>query len=81
MHKRNITVYQYNRFKQSLVKEFKVNAWCVQGETGFLAFFLNGNYFYIAAGDDGHWWVIHEIHKNWIPEIKEVMKEFITYRK
>jgi hypothetical protein len=74
--KRNITVYHYDKFSGEIINKLEVEACCVQGETGFLSFFYDGDFFYIAAGDDGHWWVIHKIHKHWLRETKKVMKEF-----
>ena len=52
----------------------EANAWCVQGETGFLAFFFHEDHFCIATGDDGHWYVIDVMDKHWVKEVKDVME-------
>ena len=54
------------------VKEMTVeNARCVGGIEGILAFFEYDEKFCIAAGDDGHWWLIYTCHKSWEKKISE----------
>jgi hypothetical protein len=72
MKKTRITVWDY-RYTQP-PKKYEVDAWCVQGETGFRAFFYVDNMLYEAAGDDGHWWVIFQMHEHWVKEFKEVVQ-------
>ena len=80
-----ITVYQYDDLtnervkytKQEQVGKFEVEAWCIGGKYGILAFFTYNNYFYIAAGDDGHWWAIYYCHKDWIREVKKVFQRML----
>jgi len=56
---------------------FEVDAWCVGGEEGILAYFYYQNKFCIANGDDGHWRLMYTCHKDWKNRIKSVMSEFI----
>ena len=49
-----------------------VEAVCVQGKTGFKAWFpdpKNVKSIIQAAGDDGHWWIENEFDSHWLPEI------------
>jgi len=85
--KSKIVVYQYSDLngptppppyeKQEDIKKFEVEAWCVPGPCGILAFFMHGDYFYIAAGDDGHWRAIYYCHKDWKNIIKDTFSEFV----
>jgi len=56
---------------------FEVDAWCVGGEEGILAYFYYENRFCIAHGDDGHWWLMYTCHKDWKNRIQSEMSEFI----
>lgn len=80
--KKKITVYDYTDAthggttpvtKQEDVRKYDVEAWCVQGETGFLAFFIIDDMLYEAHGDDGHWWLVGRFHIHWLDEIKKVV--------
>lgn len=80
--KRKITVWDYDDSahgstpcRKELAKpvRYDVEAWCVQGETGFLAFFIKDDMLYEAHGDDGHWWLIGRFHIHWLDEIKKVV--------
>lgn len=75
--KKNITVYQQHGPNDPPEKHI-VEAWCVAGDEGILAFFTKGEHFYIAGGDDGHWWVVWYCHKDWIRQIKKVLKKLIV---
>lgn len=55
----------------------EVDAWCVGGETGILAYFYYEDYFCVAHGDDGHWWLMYICSKDWARRIKSVMSEVI----
>lgn len=81
--KRKITVYDYydaihgscpwhNNELENPVK-YEVEAWCVQGETGFRAFFYIDDKFCEAHGDDGSWWLVSTMNKYWVKEFKEVV--------
>ena len=77
MEKEPIVVWDYGHFhhrKEEPVK-LEVNAWCLQGTEGFLAyFFLPGSdLLYEAHGDDGSWTLVGCMHKHWIKELKEVV--------
>ena len=85
MRKCKITVWDYhNRMHGSTNRcmceitdftpvKYEVEAWCVQGESGFIAYFYVDDMFCVANGDDGHWWLMSTCHKHWVKEIKEAM--------
>lgn len=81
MRKCKITVWDYTdavhggRYipKDWKPVKYEVEAWCVQGETGFRAYFYTDDGFCEAHGDDGHWWLVGRCHKHWVKEIKEVI--------
>ena len=54
----------------------KVKAYCVQGETGFLAFYKSGVWIHIARGDDGFWNEFYTFRINWL---KEVFDTFFVF--
>jgi hypothetical protein len=84
-HKCKITVWDYydvlhgkcpwHNSEHVDIQKYEVEAWCVQGETGFRAFFYLGDQFCEATGDDGHWWLLKTMHKHWVKEFKEVVEE------
>ena len=57
---------------------FDVEAWCVGGPEGIRAFFLMDDIMYCASGDNGHWWLVERMHKQWIPKIKQTFDEMIA---
>lgn len=65
-------VHKYERDPEKICK-YEVDAWCVDGEEGIMAFFTIDDMFYIANGDDGHWWVVSQCHKHWVKDIAEAM--------
>jgi hypothetical protein len=76
-----ITVYDYDDKDDDMAEptEYKVKAYCLQGETGFRAWFINPNnkkQVIEAHGDDGHWWVIGTFSKHWLKEYKETLNTF-----
>jgi hypothetical protein len=76
INKTKITVYDYGTFTHHRTEPIvykDVDAWCLQGETGFLAFFIIDDTLFEAHGDDGHWWVAGRMHTHWIDELKEVV--------
>jgi hypothetical protein len=54
-------------------KKLEVDAICVGGEFGIMAYFFLDNMLYEAHGDDGHWWVSWKCHKDWLGKIKEAV--------
>jgi len=54
-------------------KKYEVKACCAGGREGILAFFKYNDYLCIAAGDDGHWWLIYTCHKDWFRKIKKAL--------
>jgi hypothetical protein len=83
---KNITVWDYadvwngssSWHKVETNTEYNVKAWCVGGVEGILAFFFHEDKFCIAAGDDGHWWLIYTCHKDWFKTIKKVFKDMVV---
>jgi hypothetical protein len=77
MKKHHIEVWDYeNKVEHCWPREpvkIDADAWCVQGEDGFRAFFWHGDLLVEAHGDDGHWWVAGCIHRHWLKEFKEVV--------
>lgn len=85
MRKCKITVYDYyNRMhggtnrcvcetENHVPIKYEVEAWCVQGNTGFKAYFYIGDLFCEANVDDGHWWLMSVCDKHWVKEIKEAI--------
>ena len=80
METNRITVYDYSgaRFgasnwqiakylKQEPVK-YDVDAYCVGGDEGIQAYWVQDNTLYIANGDDGHWWLIGIVGTSWTLE-------------
>jgi hypothetical protein len=61
------------------IQEIEVDAWCVAGNTGFIAFFYFDVYFCIAYGDDGYWHLEFICDPGWVREIKETVS-YITER-
>jgi len=53
--------------------KYEVEAWCLQGETGFLAYFYIDDMLCTAHGDDGYWHLIGCMNKYWLKEMKEVV--------
>jgi len=62
------------------VQALEVDAWCVAGDEGFLAFFYYDKYFCIATGDDGYWHLEFICAPTWVKEIKEAVS-YIPIRK
>ena len=80
--KQKITVYDYTDAihggrtqvtRQKDVGRYEVEAWCVQGQTGFRAYFYIGDTLCEAHGDDGHWWLVGRMDKHWLSELKETI--------
>ena len=90
--KHKIRVYDYHDAKHGTMpwsgnnssKEpevYDVEAWCVGGPTGIRAFFLMDDTMYCASGDDGHWWLVERMHKQWIPKIQQTIDEMVKEMK
>jgi len=73
MHGISFPLNKRERIKPRSPVKYEVEAWCVQGETGFRAYFFLGDQFCEANGDDGHWWLMSTCHKHWVKEIKEAI--------
>jgi hypothetical protein len=57
--------------KNEKPKAYKVNAWCVGGDTGIFAVFKHKDFpgcTCYAQGDDGHWWFVGRHDAHWTPE-------------
>ena len=71
-----ITVYNVGQGREKadpyLPSEMTVCANCVGGKEGVMAFYphpKNRSLVCIAEGDDGNWWYISDIHKDWVEKI------------
>lgn len=80
MRKCKITVWNYGDFfgsggrnKEASPISYEVEAHCVGGDEGILAFFFLDNWFCVAKGDDGHWWMSYFCDGHWAKEIKETI--------
>lgn len=60
------------------LKQYKVDAWCVGGPDGILAYFYLDDKLCTAHGDDGHWWLIGACNKHWLKEIKKVIASILV---
>lgn len=81
MRKCKITVYDYSDARHNAsathydknnppdVAEFNVEAWCVGGDEGVRAYWVQDDLLYCADGDDGHWWLTSVIHVHWAVEM------------
>ncbi len=85
MRKCKITVYDYSDARHNAsashydknnppeVVQFDVEAWCVGGDEGVQAYWVQDGRMYTAHGDDGHWWLDSVIAEAWVPEIIETL--------
>lgn len=74
-----ITVWDHRWAETKSPKKYVVKAFCLQGETGFRAWFLhpkNKNIVMEAHGDDGFWRVVGEFSKGWLKEYAETFNAF-----
>jgi hypothetical protein len=60
---------------RSPVEFADVDAWCVSGSEGIFAFFYYDKYLCMAAGDDGHWWLLTYMDGHWTKEFKRTVAE------
>ena len=60
--------YDHDYLKESI----EIEAYCL---ADFYAFFYFDDKFYIANGDDDHWWVVSRMDPRWVEEFKEVVSE------
>jgi hypothetical protein len=74
MKTHRIVVYNYDLPSIPRIKKFEVDAWCVQGPTGFRAWFIKDDFLYEAHGDDGGWWLVGRMHIHWLPEFKKAVE-------
>ena len=57
-------------------KEYVVeNPTLVGGKEGIIAFWIEGDLFHVAHGDDGHWWLTYVCNKRWFKDIKKAINE------
>ncbi len=66
--------WHYDKNNPPWTKEYNVEAYCVGGEEGILAYFIIDDMLYTARGDDGHWWLAGVTSIHWIPEMVEAIK-------
>lgn len=63
----------HNREASEIPTKYEVEAWCVGGEEGILAYFYIDDSLCVAHGDDGHWWFVWRCHKQWLPRIQKTV--------
>jgi hypothetical protein len=73
MKKHRIKVWDHKNSRTAPPGKFEVDAWCVGGATGIIAYFVQDGTLYEAHGDDGHWWLVGEMHYHWLEKIQEVV--------
>ncbi len=90
MRKCKITVYDYSNARHNAsashydknnppeVVEFNVEAWCVGGDEGVQAYWIQDDTMYTAHGDDGHWWLDSTIAVGWAKEMAEAIEGAIS---
>ena len=86
MRKCKITVYDYSDARHNAsathydkdnppeIEEYNVEAWCVGGDEGIFAYWIDGDTMYYANGDDGHWWLEGIVNKHWLKEMIECLQ-------
>lgn len=52
-------------------------AYCVAGNTGFLAFWKEENFVHVATGDDGFWKRVFIFEQHWMKNILEALFQLI----
>jgi hypothetical protein len=70
--------WHYDKNNPPKVVEYNVEAWCVQGDCGFLAYWIKGSTLYTAYGDDGHWWLNRTMDAHWLPETVDALKALLS---
>ena len=82
MRKCKIKVYDYKNVLRGntdpSIKVYEVEAWCVQGDTGFKAMFLYDRFIVEAEGDDGHWWISSTFDKHWMKEVADMNQAMLA---
>jgi hypothetical protein len=83
-----ITIYDYNDARHGTaprpsgarrgVKKYVVEAFCVNGPEGVRAYFMEEDIVCVAAGDDGHWWLLETYHEHWLPFIIEALSQLVN---
>lgn len=69
----------FNPYAAKLV--ITVDAYCVAGDTGILAYFLYDGWFCMARGDDGYWQLMYRCHLAWAESIKDTLNLFFEREK
>ena len=64
----------YDKDNPPPVKTYNVEAYCVGGSEGILAYFIIDDRLYTAMGDDGHWWLTSVCSTHWVSEMVEAIK-------
>ena len=74
----NASARHYNKNRPPEVVEFNVEAYCVGGDTGVRAYWVQDKRLYMAHGDDGHWWLTSVIAVHWAAEMIEALEGVIS---
>jgi hypothetical protein len=70
----NASARQYDKNNPSKVIEYNVEAYCVGGDTGIFAYWIDGDRMFYANGDDGHFWLVGVVNKHWLKEMIEALQ-------
>ena len=65
---------QYDINNPPEVIHYDVEAYCVDGPEGVMAFFIMGGSVWEARGDDGHWWLVSVCGSAWWREGIEALQ-------
>lgn len=74
----NSSARHYDKNNPPEVVEYSVEAWCVGGDEGVRAYWVQDSKLYTAHGDDGHWWLDGTIAVAWAPEMVKAMEATIN---
>ena len=70
----NASATHYNKDDPPEIIEYNVEAYCVGGDEGVRAYWVQNRCMYTAHGDDGHWWLTSVIALGWVEEMIEALE-------
>ena len=76
-----ITVYDHRSTSCGPPIKLEVDAWCVGGDTGIIAYFVQDGLVHEAHGDDGNWWLVGAIDWKWLEELQRVVSSVEVSKK
>ena len=69
----NASATHYDKDNPPDVVEYNVEAYCVGGDTGVRAYWIQDKRMYTAHGDDGFWSLTNVISIGWIQDMADAM--------